>query len=369
MNWIYRLICSVLLTAYFAVPNMYSFTYEFDWNEVLYQTQGNSLMLYTPKGTQYQVVEMGEAFSTYLIYEINSYYNYRYPQATKLGDTTTHYNCRGYAWVMSEGGPTCWGYLNVSPNWTDGSYVTTSSTLADKVEYIVNGEHIHSAIPSSMSGKYESKWGYGPLMRHALNYTPYSGSTYIYYKHATPTLSGTNMIGGSETGTYTLSCKPQYQNVIWSYDTSLLTQTATTDRSITLRPRTTTSAGDATLTARIYDASGTLKETVNYYIGVGGPHYRDVSIVVKRSSDGTTVYPSGTGLSPNSYYYAYLSGASACSSITWSPDSHLQNLQSNNDMMYFKTDSQGWGMLEVYGTVSRYGISKRLSGVTLYGGY
>lgn len=44
MKWIYRLICSVLLTTYFAVPNMYSFTYEFDWNEVLYQTQGNSLM-------------------------------------------------------------------------------------------------------------------------------------------------------------------------------------------------------------------------------------------------------------------------------------------------------------------------------------
>lgn len=38
-------------------------------------------------------------------------------------------------------------------------------------------------------------------------------------------------------------------------------------------------------------------------------------------------------------------------------------------LICFKTDSQGWGMLEVYGTVSRYGISKRLSGVTLYGGY
>jgi len=86
---------------------------------------------------------------------------------------------------MVEGGTTCWLYpgSDLLKYWDDGSYVSTTESSASKVLY---GNQDHSAVKSSVSGKYESKWGSGPKMRHAVGYGPpiYNMSTKVFYKKA-----------------------------------------------------------------------------------------------------------------------------------------------------------------------------------------
>lgn len=324
--------------------------------------------VHTPKGTPYQAFAVLDPLPSDIVTDATAYVHSTYPNAIVISPPTNSYNCHGYSFLVSNGDDPFW-VNDPSPNWSDGSYMEVSSPANGDV--VIYGSNSHSAVKSSSyPGKYVSKWGYGCLVVHAIGYMPsaYSPSIRKYYRKVPNELSGPSIIGGSETGSYSLSYLPSHRTLVWNYDTNLLTCVSSSGRTIVLRPKTSATSGDATLYARFYDGSGNLKETKRFYIGVGGPHSQNVSVRVVRSSDGVEVYPSGNGLAPNSYYYAYLSGASACSNITWSPDSHLQNLQSSNTMMYFKTDSQGWGTLNIYGTVSRYGINKQIKGITLYGG-
>lgn len=184
---------------------------------------------------------------------------------------------------------------------------------------------------------------------------------------AGPAISGPGIIGGSETGTYSVSSIPTGTNLVWSYDTSLFTLVSSTSAGITLKLANPASAVDAVVMAYFYDTAGNLVSASTKYVGVGGPHSSTCSLRVVRSSDGVEVYPSSVGLSPNTYYYAYFTCPSAVT-VTWSPDSHITILESSNSMMYFKTDNQGWSLLNIYGTMSAYGVKKLLLGVTLYGG-
>lgn len=106
--------------------------------------------------------------------------SFNHPLATYLGPATTTYNCHNYAWNMSEGGGTYWisatastfipdgtydtPHENLQNFWLDGKYTLTTSNLATKI-YYYRGDH--SAIKSSVPGKYESKWGPGCLVRHS----------------------------------------------------------------------------------------------------------------------------------------------------------------------------------------------------------
>ncbi|MCR5003696.1 MAG: hypothetical protein K5984_04935 [Bacteroidales bacterium] len=116
----------------------------------------------------------------------NSYYISHYHNAEYLSSSSKRYNCHSFAWNISEGGRICWinGSLiaqptldgtvasysdNVEAFWSDGLYSRTTSNKAEKI-YYYRGDH--SAIQSDVSGKYESKWGSGPLMRHSPTYCP-----------------------------------------------------------------------------------------------------------------------------------------------------------------------------------------------------
>jgi hypothetical protein len=109
---------------------------------------------------------------------------------TTYGDPspTWTYNCHGYAWHMMGGHPNekVWiGYWPARPAeeiyWNDGSYIECDETDAEKVSYTGN----HSAITTSASGYYISKWGPWVLCRHRWdNCPPEFGKPLKFYKRA-----------------------------------------------------------------------------------------------------------------------------------------------------------------------------------------
>jgi hypothetical protein len=145
-----------------------------------------TVYLYTPNGSQiyaFQRQEMSPSDIAYYTAECASLY----PNAEILANASTTYNCHSYAWNKTEGGPTCW--LNQHPDlhqyWDDGSYEQTTEVNAVKIFYY-DGDH--SAVKSTTHvGKYESKWGSFPLVRHSPTYGPYTNmQNRRYYQLCSP---------------------------------------------------------------------------------------------------------------------------------------------------------------------------------------
>ena len=150
-----------------------------------------------------------------------------YPNAIIIGNATRDYNCHGYAWSVSNNGLICWIYCgtsvadfsNISKYWTNDAYVQTAlESEALKIHYY---EGDHSAVKSSVSGYYESKWGSGFLVRHLPGDCPYSGDRH-YYKGAHYVIqciqgSAANIPLNSTRGYY-LNPFPMGPDAIWSWD-------------------------------------------------------------------------------------------------------------------------------------------------------
>ncbi len=132
----------------------------------------------------------------------------QYPNAQVLSGSTSSYNCHGYAYHLTEGyGNPVWiNNDQLSKYWNDCYQVTANPAAAVKIYY--TGDH--SAIPS-VSGKYDSKWGSYPLMRHDPHYVPLDYQPYsrVYYERQPPPLSvyidGPDFLYSGETGNYTAS--------------------------------------------------------------------------------------------------------------------------------------------------------------------
>jgi hypothetical protein len=87
--------------------------------------------------------------------------------------------------------------------WQDGSYAEVSSeSQAHKVSYFSDN---HSAITTSTSEWFVSKWGVAPLMKHVYNDCPYNSSSLKYYKrnYLTVDIDGPTLLSQNQTGTYT----------------------------------------------------------------------------------------------------------------------------------------------------------------------
>lgn len=139
----------------------------------------------------------GKTVQAYLFDELSDYergywdgyYDASFPNAARIGTSSSTYNCHGYAWCKSDGGKTCWingsknvygDNLNIANYWTKDYYVSTTEDLAVKINY-PNSDH--SAIYAG-DGMYVSKWGNCPLMRHAPGYGPYPNmNVRTYYRH------------------------------------------------------------------------------------------------------------------------------------------------------------------------------------------
>jgi hypothetical protein len=142
----------------------------------------------TPNGSYVDVIRGITNWTAYEISVINANYATNWPNATREADASKKYNCHSYAWHDQSTSNDKWmNYYdqysneNVSQYWSDSSYDLYSGSVYPglKMRYI---DDDHSAIYASYSvpGNCRSKWGQGPRMLHATNYSPYD-STWIYF--------------------------------------------------------------------------------------------------------------------------------------------------------------------------------------------
>lgn len=108
---------------------------------------------------------------------------------------------------------------------------------------------------------YESKWGEGPRMRHAPTYGPprYIMTNRKYYAKAPVALSGPSMIGGTGSGSFSVNFLVKNATLTWLYDTNLLTLVSSSATGIVVKPKTSTTTGDATITAQFINSSGSVQ--------------------------------------------------------------------------------------------------------------
>jgi len=155
-----------------------------------------------------------------------------------LSEATYSYNCHAYAWHLTEGySNKVWinntdGSINmngcyISNNnidsyWSsnNGYFIECIESQAEKIHYYCGD---HSAIKSNVSGKYESKWGDYPVVRHSPTQVPtgYLSSYRRYYKKISPpTITGTsNLICSSSNTTFNFSNKPSQAQ--WAYSSNI----------------------------------------------------------------------------------------------------------------------------------------------------
>ncbi|TZF85561.1 T9SS type A sorting domain-containing protein (plasmid) [Pedobacter sp. BS3] len=180
--------------------------------------QGQTLTyIYTPKGSVVSDTYLDPEYTSTEIAAYNNYVATTYPLATKIADASHTYNCHAYAWHMTEGGNAVWIGASSSTAediyWTDGSYMEVCNpTFPAKVSYDSDD---HSAVTTSTTGIFRSKWGPWPLMEHDKDYTPYNSSSLIYYVR-TPSISISGPSAFCETATYSIDNLPTGLNVTWS---------------------------------------------------------------------------------------------------------------------------------------------------------
>lgn len=120
-----------------------------------------------------------------------------YPHAIVRGSATYDYNCHSYAWYLQSTDNNVWvnsydssGNFQLSKFWTYGYYVGCPEESATHAHYVSDD---HSAIRifnnHTLTDKWISKWGYGPLMEHDLFYCPYFFLDIDYYCKYTTALN------------------------------------------------------------------------------------------------------------------------------------------------------------------------------------
>ena len=145
----------------------------------------------TPKGSNviaYIPDEMSSGNRAYW----DSYFESAYPNAEQINtygsySSSNKFNCHGYAWHMVESGsnlndPRWIGYYYTTREdiyMSDGSYVQVANEMYPGKVSWSSGDH--SAITTSQSGVFKSKWNKYPLFEHDWNDTPYGTNNLKYY--------------------------------------------------------------------------------------------------------------------------------------------------------------------------------------------
>lgn len=178
---------------------------------------------------------------------INDYgTTYNFTANDILEDPTPTFNCHSYAWHLREGNTNrvwisnasqqvgaCYDQLhNIDKYWTDGCFIQVCNEAdADKTHYYCGD---HSAVTSTVvQGKFESKWGGLPALRHFPTSVPYSQPTTVNY-YASTKMTGD--ASGLCTGTRTFSVKNiSGATYIWTYSNTLSVVGATNTNQLTVQ--------------------------------------------------------------------------------------------------------------------------------------
>lgn len=192
----------------------------------------------------------------------------------------------------------------------------------------------------------------------------------LRYTTALVPLSGPIIIGGTEVGLFSVTL-PNDKNIVWSYNTSLLTQApGSTTTGLRLQLTNSNSTADTYVAVYVYNSDGSLYSYDVKQVGLNGPLRNQSSIRIERSSDGVEVYPTHNGISPNTYYYAYFSTSSGVynMNLSWTfYDPDVEILNQYGYILYFKTGNDNYDFfLHVDGTMPNYGVSKDLIGISAY---
>lgn len=333
--------------------------------------------VFTPMGSAVAAWNMVESSASTRA-AFDAQYTNSYPNAQKIitydgYSSTRRFNCHGYAWHRSDRkndpAEDVWIGYSASENdpehtyIRDGSYIKQSQNVPNARIVWASGDHTAVNVDNTWC---ISKWNEWPLMKHKISYSPFGSANLEYYTKKPVDLSGVRMVGGAETASYSVNYVPYYSSLEWHYDTNLLTLVSSSSKGIVLKPKTSTTTGDASVQARFLDINGDVN-SIYKDVGINGPHYKDVQLSVRKSSDGSEAYPSG-GLCPNSYYYAYLTvNGTYLTNVDWGASKELSVSSASNTQLYFGTSSAGWGILNITATTS-YGVRKNILGVTLFGG-
>ncbi|MDR1582719.1 MAG: hypothetical protein LBS55_05585 [Prevotellaceae bacterium] len=180
-----------------------------------------------------------------------------------LDEASTSYNCHAYAWQLTEGHTNrVWinqihnGNANLSKYWSGSNpcFMQSTETNTEKIFYYAGD---HSAVKSTVAGKYESKWGQLPLIRHAPTSVPdaYQGTYRRYY--AKVSISGPDNPYSIQPLTYTVNNIPANTTVTWSGSSNINFIGGQTGESVTI---SICNISAATLTAIL---SGTVNDTLS----------------------------------------------------------------------------------------------------------
>lgn len=224
-----------------------------------------------------------------------------YPNAEILEAASRTYNCHGYAWCMSENGPTRWigmsRFTGDDSNthediyMTDGSYTQVTAGIGPRKVCYYTGDH--SAVTSDESGIFISKWGEYPLMRHAPNDCYYNASDLRYFvKTSLMTINGSNSVSSSAQ-TYTLSYTPA-GTINWTVSSNLQIISGQGTPSISVKSN---GVGNGTISVSMtHNFAGqnvTTSTFKNVTVGVPDPNLIDVTIGGQSSNYTLFIYQSG----------------------------------------------------------------------------
>jgi hypothetical protein len=244
----------------------------------------------TPKGTNIAALDYiylynGDYTQTEWESEDNywlTYGNVDSSEVTLLAHSSLGYNCHSYAWHVSEGGNTVWvndidgnhnDIDNVNKYWDDGSYVETTQANHRKVFYHPETQFDHSAVTTSQTGWFISKWTNGPLVRHKYDNCPYWHSLVdlTYYKLSNPTISGsTDALCNNVQRTLSSDIIDANFTYDWNY-TSQLDEVSDDDES-TYTVEGTANSGTATVSLSVSTPSGvTVSSNKYFYVGEASP--------------------------------------------------------------------------------------------------
>ncbi|MCL2651616.1 MAG: T9SS type A sorting domain-containing protein [Candidatus Azobacteroides sp.] len=198
-----------------------------------------------------------------------AYFSLGITKSDIISAPTTYYNCHAYAWYLTEGNTNkVWinqitqsGGNNLSKFWDQnvGCFVeTTSEASADKIFYY-SGDH--SAVKSSVAGKYESKWGSWYVIRHNPNSVPYFNPGNRTYYVKIPNITGPSFVCYGSNATFTLNNVPNLATTTsWSVSVPV-TIVSQSNNSVTVSP-TSPEPFTADLTAEMYQNGNLISTTV-----------------------------------------------------------------------------------------------------------
>jgi len=204
---------------------------------------------------------------------------------TYANEATYKYNCHGYAWNVSSGGAEVWINTPEQKKYWQcggsgcGGYIEVSAADATKVSFggPCNGYKTtcagtsysdwcdHSAITTTTSGRFKSKWGSAPVFEHDIADCPYTSSDLHYY--ALPVISGAGLL--CYTSSYTYSVQ-NFVGVTYSWTTSshLQINGSNTGRTVSVSP-TSSSKTEEWIKVEIYITAydKTIETTKSVWVG------------------------------------------------------------------------------------------------------